>query len=298
MNFHQLRFVAEAARRGLNLTEAAKVLHTSQSGVSKGIIELEEELGVEIFVRQGKRIIRMTEPGQRILASIDLILREAANMKKLAEEFAHEGTGTLSIAATHTQARYVIPEPLRQLRKEFPDVVISLHQGSPDQVAQLVADEIAQIGIATEALADHPALLTEPCYEWEHYVVVPADHPLASQRSLSLASLAAYPLITYAPAYTGRKRIDRAFAEAGLKPNVLMEAIDSDVIKTYVRLGMGVGILAQMAWDDPRDRKDLKFRPAGRFFGRNTTVLAVKRDAYQRGFVERFTALMRATKVG
>lgn len=292
MNLHQLRFVAEAARRDLNLTEAAKALFTSQSGVSKGILELEEELGVEIFVRKGKRLVRMTEPGKRILQSIDAVLREVGNMKRVGSEFANEGSGVLSIAATHTQARYVLPGPIKALRAEFPQITISLHQGSPEQVAQWVDDDVAQIGIATEALALHPGLVTLPCYDWEHVVVIPADHPMAAQRGLSLEQIAQYPLITYAPAFTGRRKIDDAFRRANLNPQVLMEAIDSDVIKTYVRLGLGVGIMAQMAWDPERDRKDLKFRKAGKLFGQNTSLIAFKQGVYVRKFVQRFAQLL------
>ncbi len=292
MNLHQLRFVAQAARSGLNLTEAAKALFTSQSGVSKGIIELEQELGVEIFVRQGKRLVRVTEAGKKILQSIDIVLREVGNMKRIGDEFANQSKGVLSIAATHTQARYVLPGPIKAFRAEYPDVTISLHQGSPEQVAQWVDDEVAQIGIATESIANHPGLISFPCYDWEHYVVIPQDHPLAAQRGLSLESLAMYPLITYAPAYTGRKRIDATFAAAGLTTNVQLEAIDSDVIKTYVRLGLGVGIMAQMAWDNERDRKDLKFRKAGKLFGMNTSRIAFKRHVAMRGFVERFGELL------
>jgi LysR family transcriptional regulator, cys regulon transcriptional activator len=292
MNLHQLRFAAQTARSDLNLTQAAKLLFTSQSGVSKGIIELEQELGVDIFVRQGKRLVRVTEAGKKILASIDVVLREVGNMKRIGDEFANQSQGVLSIAATHTQARYVLPDSIKALRAEYPEVTISLHQGSPEQVAQWVDDEVAQIGIATESIADHPGLVSFPCYDWEHYVVIPLDHPLASQRGLSLESLALYPLITYAPAYTGRKRIDATFAAAGLKPNVQLEAIDSDVIKTYVRLGLGVGIMAQMAWDNERDRKDLKFRKAGKLFGTNTSRIAFKRHVAMRGFVERFGHLL------
>ncbi len=295
MNLHQLRFAAQTARSGLNLTEASKVLFTSQSGVSKGILELEDELGIDIFVRQGKRLVRVTEAGKKILQSIDIVLREVGNMKRIGDEFANQSKGVLSIAATHTQARYVLPAPIKALRQEYPEVTISLHQGSPEQVAQWVDDEVAQIGIATEALALHPGLVTQACYEWEHYVVIPQDHPLAKQRGLSLESLAQYPIITYAPAFTGRKRIDATFAAAGLTANVQLEAIDSDVIKTYVRLGLGVGIMAQMAWDNERDRKDLKFRKAGKLFGSNTSRIAFKRDAVNRKYVERFGELLTKT---
>ena len=208
MNLHQFRFVQEAARRNLNLTEAAKALHTSQPGVSKAIIELEEELGVEIFARHGKRLKRITEPGQHVLQSIELIMREVGNLKRIGEQFSAQDSGTLSIATTHTQARYVLPVPVAKLREAYPKVNVSLHQGSPDQVARMVMDEVAEIGIATESLSDYPGMVTLPCYEWQHVLVMPADHPLARKERISLEDLAAEPIITYHPSFTGRTRID------------------------------------------------------------------------------------------
>ncbi|MFZ9555592.1 MAG: CysB family HTH-type transcriptional regulator, partial [Limnohabitans sp.] len=247
MNLHQFRFVQEAARRNLNLTEAAKALHTSQPGVSKAIIELEDELGIEIFTRHGKRLKRITEPGQQVLRSIEVILREVNNLKRIGEQFSAQDSGTLSIATTHTQARYVLPVPVAKLRATYPKVNISLHQGAPDQVARMVLDEVADIGIATESLSDYPDLVTLPCYEWEHVLVLPRDHPLTRRSRISLDDLAQEPLITYHPSFTGRTRIDNAFAAKQLSPRIALEAIDSDVIKTYVSLGMGVGIVAEMA---------------------------------------------------
>ncbi|MEY4584851.1 MAG: hypothetical protein RJB10_1348, partial [Pseudomonadota bacterium] len=238
MNLHQFRFVQEAVRRNLNLTEAAKSLHTSQPGVSKAIIELEEELGVEIFARHGKRLKRVTEPGQHVLKSIDLIMRELGNLKRIGEQFSAEDSGTLSIATTHTQARYVLPTPIAKLREEYPKVNISLHQGSPDQVAKMLIDEVAEIGIATESLAHDDQLVTLPCYEWQHVLVMPTDHPLAKTKNLSLDDLAKESLITYHPSFTGRTKIDQAFALKKLQPRIALEAIDSDVIKTYVRTGL------------------------------------------------------------
>ena len=247
MNLHQFRFVQEAARHGLNLTEAAKALHTSQPGVSKAIIELEEELGIDIFARHGKRLKRITEPGQQVLKSIELIMREVGNLKRIGEQYSKQDSGTLSIATTHTQARYVLPEPVAKLRAAWPKVNLSLHQGNPDQVARMLIDEIAEIGIATESLADYDELVTLPCYEWQHVLVLPASHPLAGKERLSLEDLAAEPLITYHPTFTGRTRIDTAFAQRKLSPRIVLEAIDSDVITTYVRLGMGLGLVAEMA---------------------------------------------------
>lgn len=295
MNLHQFRFVQEAARRNLNLTEAAKALHTSQPGVSKAIIELEEELGVDIFARHGKRLKRITEPGQHVLKSIELIMREVGNLKRIGEQFSAQDSGTLSIATTHTQARYVLPVPVAKLREAFPKVNVSLHQGAPDQVAKMLIDEVAEIGIATESLANYPELVTLPCYEWQHMLVLPAEHPLASKERISLEDIAHEPVITYHPSFTGRTRIDQAFAARKLVPRIALEAIDSDVIKTYVRLGLGVGIVAEMAVrPDASDghNSDLVVRPGGALFGHNVTRVAFKRGAYLRNFVYTFAELL------
>jgi LysR family transcriptional regulator, cys regulon transcriptional activator len=294
MNLHQFRFVQEAVRRNLNLTEAAKALHTSQPGVSKAIIELEEELGVEIFARHGKRLKRVTEPGQHVLKSIELIMREVGNLKRIGEQFSAQDSGTLSIATTHTQARYVLPIPVAKLREAYPKVSVSLHQGSPDQVARMVLDEIAEIGIATESLGDYPDLVTLPCYEWQHVLVLPLAHPLAKKERVTLEDIAAEPLVTYHPSFTGRTRIDGAFAQKKLKPRIALEAIDSDVIKTYVRLGLGIGIVAEMAVKDDlgSTNADLAVRPLGHLFGQNLARVAFKRGAYLRNFVYRFAELL------
>ncbi len=295
MNLHQFRFVQEAARRNLNLTEAAKALHTSQPGVSKAIIELEEELGIEIFARHGKRLKRITEPGQHVLKSIELIMREVGNLKRIGEQYSAEDSGTLSIATTHTQARYVLPQPVARLREAYPKVNVSLHQGSPEQVARMLIDEVAEIGIATESLAGYSELVTLPCYEWQHVLVLPSGHPLARKENITLEDIALEPLITYHPAYTGRTKIDQAFATRKLAPRVALEAIDSDVIKTYVRLGLGVGIAAEMAVRDviaEGAKSDLVIRPAGQLFGQNVTRVAFKRGAYLRNFVYQFAELL------
>ena len=292
MNLHQFRFVQEAVRRKLNLTETARALHTSQPGVSKAIIELEEELGVEIFARHGKRLKRVTEPGQHVLQSIELIMREVGNLKRIGEQYSAQDSGTLSIATTHTQARYVLPQPVASLREAFPKVNVSLHQGSPDQVARMLIDEVAEIGIATESLAQYDELVTLPCYEWQHMLVMPADHPLARQKSITLEELAGQPLITYHPSFTGRTKIDEAFAAKRLHPRIALEAIDSDVIKTYVRLGLGVGIVAEMALRDDGTNTDLVTLPAGQLFGMNVARVAFKRSAYLRNFVYKFAELV------
>ena len=291
MNLHQFRFVQEAARRNLNLTEAAKALHTSQPGVSKAIIELEEELGIDIFARHGKRLKRITEPGQHVLKSIEVIMREVGNLKRIGEQFSAQDSGTLSIATTHTQARYVLPVPVARLREAYPKVNISLHQTTPDQVARMVIDEVAEIGMATESLADYPELVTLPCYEWEHVLVLPPGHPLTQKERIGLDDIAHEPLITYHPTFTGRGKIDQAFATRRLQPRIALEAIDSDVIKTYVRLGLGIGIVAEMAMrDDPVG--DLVVRPVGHLFGQSVARVAFKRGAYLRNFVYKFAELL------
>ena len=292
MNLHQFRFVQEAVRRNLNLTETARALHTSQPGISKSIIELEEELGVEIFARHGKRLKRVTEPGDHVLKSIEIIMREVGNLRRIGEQYSAQDSGTLSIATTHTQARYVLPQPVAKLREAFPNVNVSLHQGSPDQVAKMVIDEVAEIGIATESLTQYTELITLPCYEWQHMLVLPAAHPLSGKDNITLEDLAAEPLITYHPSFTGRTKIDAAFATKRLHPRIALEAIDSDVIKTYVRLGLGVGIVAEMAVKDDGTNSDLVAIPAGNLFGVNVARVAFKRSAYLRNFVYTFAQLL------
>ena len=288
MNLHQFRFVQEAVRRNLNLTETAKALYTSQPGISKAILELEEELGVDIFARHGKRLRRVTEPGVLVLQAIEIILREVGNLKRIGDEFSKQDAGTLSIATTHTQARYVLPEPVAVLRKRFPKVHVRLHQGNPSQVAQMLIEDAADIGLATESLGEFEGLISMPWYEWHHVVVLQSDHALAKVERLTLEQLAVEPLISYHPAFTGRSRIDRAFAARKLAPDMVLEAIDSDVIKTYVRSGLGVGIVAEMAMrGDPPDG-DLVARPAGHLFGPNVARIAFKRGAYLRSFVYAF----------
>lgn len=295
MNLHQLRFVQEAARRNLNLTETARALHTSQPGVSKAIRELEQELGVDLFVRHGKRLTRITEPGQQMLASVEAILREVANLKRIGDEYAGRDTGTLSIATTHTQARYFLPGPVTELRRRYPQVQVVLHQGVPEQVAHMLLTEVADIALATESLATHDGLVTLPCYEWQHVLVVPRAHPLAAQKRPTLEQLAAETLVLYHPTVTGRSRIDQAFARARLVPKVALEAIDSDVIKTYVRLGLGVGMVTELAMRDEAATpggSDLVSVPLGHLFGANVTRVAFKRGVYLRHFVLAFAELL------
>jgi LysR family cys regulon transcriptional activator len=280
--------VQEAVRRKLNLTETAKALHTSQPGVSKAILELEAELGVDIFARHGKRLRRVTEPGEEVLKSIEIILREVNNLKRIGEEFGQQESGKLSIATTHTQARYVLPEPISQFRRRYPKVQVELHQGTPDQVARMLMDETADVGLATESLAMNDELVTLPCYEWEHVIVVPRGHPLGRHERPNLEQLAAYPLVSYHPTVTGRSKIDQAFAKAHITPTIALEALDSDVIKTYVALGLGVGVVAEMAMQGSTGQDPLVAIRAGHLFGTNVSRLAFRKGAYLRDFVLTF----------
>ena len=287
MNFQQLRYVRETVRQGLNLTEAAKSLHTSQPGVSKQIRELEEELGVDIFERRGKRFVALTEPGKRIVEIVESVLQELENLKRVGREFGAEDTGSLTVATTHTQARYSLPQVVAQFRTRYPKVHLSLLQGNPKAIAQMVIRGEADLAIATESLDHFPELLALPGYQWSHCVVVPPEHPLAEVERLTLEDLARFPIITYSPEFAGRSHINDAFAAKGITVDVVLAAIDSDVIKTYVELGLGVGIIAAMAFDAQRDR-GLRAVDAGHLFRTNTTRVAVRRGAYLRGFVYDF----------
>jgi LysR family cys regulon transcriptional activator len=294
MNLHQLRFVREAVRQNFNLTEAAKALFTSQPGVSKAIIELEEELGIDIFTRHGKRIRGLTEPGRAVLKSVEMIMQEIESLKRIGKEFAAQDSGSFTIATTHTQARYSLPRVVQLFAQKYPKVRLSLLQGNPKQIAEMVLNDQADIAIATEAIAEMEGLLSLPCYQWEHIVVVPPEHPLLKAKPLTLEEIAGYPLITYDTAFAGRNKIDHAFALRSLKPDILLEAIDADVIKTYVELGMGVGIIAGMAFDAERDQ-NLRAMSAGHLFGSNVSRVAIKQGAYLRSYVYTFIELMTPT---
>ncbi len=283
MKLQQLRYLVEVERRGLNVSAAAEALFTSQPGVSKQIGLLEEELGLSIFQRSGKRLTGVTPPGRAVLAMAQRILAEAQNMKRVGEDYAAESSGTLSIATTHTQARYTLPPVIRQFVERHPGIRLHLQQGSPLQVADWVIAGSADLGIATEALDRRPDLVSLPCFQWAHRVVTPQDHPLLAHSPLTLAALADYPLITYDATFTGRSRVDRAFERQGLRPNVVLTAIDSDVIKTYVGLGLGVGIIAEMAFDPLRDSA-LAAVPAGHLFEGNTTRVAFRRNLWLRRY--------------
>jgi LysR family cys regulon transcriptional activator len=287
MNFQQLRIIREAELQKFNLTEVANALFTSQSGVSKHIKDLEDELGVELFVRHGKRLLGLTEPGRELAVIARRMLQDAGNIKRLADQFADAEQGQLTIATTHTQARYALPQIVARFKAAYPRVHLVLLQANPAEIVDLLQAGEADIGIATEALDAQPSLVSFPFYDWQHAVVVPEGHALLNVPSLTLEALAEHPLITYHAGYTGRARIDAAFAAAGLAPDIVMSALDADVIKTYVGVGLGVGIIAAIAFEPLRDL-GLRRLDAGQLFPANTTRIALKRGQYLRGFAYRF----------
>jgi LysR family cys regulon transcriptional activator len=296
MNLQQFRFIRETIRRDFNLTEAARSLFTSQPGVSKAILEFEDELGVQIFERHGKRIKGLTKPGKAVAQVVERIIQEIDNLKKVSDEFARRDEGSLVIACTHTQARYVLPKVILAFRQHFPKVHLSLAEGSPPQLASMVLNGQADLAVATESLALTPGLQTMPCYIWEHSVVVKPEHPLVELShkkgfALTLEHLASYPIVTYDKAFSGRLSIDRAFEAQSIRPDVVLEAIDADVIKTYVDVGLGIGIIADMAYEPARDG-NLVSLPAGHLFGKQTTKVALKSGVFLRDYVYTFISML------
>ncbi|NML24636.1 CysB family HTH-type transcriptional regulator [Zoogloea dura] len=290
MNFQQLRIIHETVRRNFNLTEVANALFTSQSGVSKHIKDLEDELGLELFIRKGKRLLGLTEPGQELVHIVDRMLMDARNIKSIAEQFSNKDHGQLTVVTTHTQARYALPRVVTQFKQAFPKVHLVLHQASPTEIVTMLQDGRADIGIATESLAGVPDFVSFPYYGWHHSVIVPVGHPLESVEPLTLEAIAEHPVITYHEGFTGRAKIDETFAKAGLTPDVVMSALDADVIKAYVELGLGVGIVASMAYDPNRDQ-GLHMLPSSHLFEENITRIAVRRGHFLRGFAYRFIEL-------
>ena len=290
MNLQQLRYLNEIVHQGLKISDAADALYTSQPGVSKQIRLLEEELGIEIFVRNGKRIVAITEPGKAVLVIAQRILQDAGNLKQVGEEFHSQDSGHLTIATTHTQARYALPPVVKQFIKRYPKVQLGLHQGNPTQIAEQVLNGEADIAIATESLSLYDDLVTLPCYEWHHCVVVPPKHPLLDEKRLTLAKIARYPIVTYDFAFSGRGKINEAFENAGIAPNIALTAIDADVIKTYVELGLGIGILADIAFIPDRDRH-LRMIETRHLFKANTTRIAIRKNEYLRGYTYDFIEL-------
>jgi LysR family cys regulon transcriptional activator len=287
MKLQQLRYICEVARQNLNLSNAAEALFTSQPGISKQIRSLEEELGVDIFVRHGKRVVAVTEPGKAILEIAQRMLKDVENLRQVGEEFTEEDNGHLTIATTHTQARYALPHVIQRFTKRYPGVRLSLRQGSPTQISELVTSGEADIAIATEAIELYEDLVMLPCYEWNRCVLVQPGHPLLKAKKLTLEAMASFPIITYDFAFTGRSRMNQAFADKGLTPNVVLTAIDADVIKTYVELGLGIGIVAMMAYDPKRDTH-LRAMDASHLFEPSTTRIGIRKNSYLRGYTYEF----------
>ncbi|WP_130803042.1 CysB family HTH-type transcriptional regulator [Acinetobacter ihumii] len=289
MNFQQLRIIRETVRQNFNLTEASAALYTSQSGVSKHIKDLEDELGVQLFIRKGKRLLGLTEPGQALLGIVERMLVDAENIKRLADDFNKVDEGTLTIATTHTQARYVLPPIVNQFKKLFPKVHLVLQQASPTEISEMLLQGEADIGIATESLTTEENLASVPYYQWQHSIIVPQSHPLSTTTDITLEALANFPIITYHGGFTGRSKIDKAFEDAGIDVDLVMSALDADVIKTYVELGMGVGIVNDVAYDAERDYRLKQIKTA--IFGLNTTWIAVRKGHLLRGYGYEFISL-------
>lgn len=290
MNFQQLRIIRETVRHNFNLTEVANALFTSQSGVSKHIKDLEEELGVELYIRRGKRLLGLTAPGKEMIGFVERMLLDASNIKNLASQYSQQDTGNLTIATTHTQARYALPKVVTAFKQQYPRVHLKLHQGSPEEIVHMLLSGDADIGIATETLGEVTELSSFPYYRWRHDVVVPVGHPLEERTPISLAAIADYPIITYHEGFTGRARIEKSFADAGLAPDIVMSALDADVIKSYVELGLGIGIIASMAFDPERDT-GLRKLDCGLLFEENLSRIAVRRGHYLRRFAYDFIEL-------
>ncbi len=287
MNFQQLRIIRETIRQDFNLTEVANALYTSQPGVSKHIKDLEDELGIEIFVRRGKRLLGLTEPGKELVGVVERILLDTQNLRRIADQFASRETGHFVVATTHTQARYALPKIIQWFKADYPKVHLTLLQGSPREIAELVETGQADVGIATEALEGVPELVSFPFYSWHHAIIVPQGHPLLSVDKVTLEILAEYPIITYHEGFTGRAHVDKAFSEAAIVPDIVLSAIDADVIKTYVSLGLGVGVVASVAYDKEQDRS-LELIQVPDLFPSNTTRIAVRRGTYLRSYAHAF----------
>jgi LysR family transcriptional regulator, cys regulon transcriptional activator len=300
MKLQQLRYIWEVAQNKLNISHTADKLYTSQPGISKQIRLLEEELGVQIFTRSGKQLQQITPAGVKILAEASEILKKVETIRRIADDYTDEEQGSLSIATTHTQSRYVLPKIIQSFTQRYPKVSLHLHQGTPMQISQMAADGTVDFAIATEALELFEGLVMLPCFHWNRSILVPKGHPLIAEKTLSLEAINQYPLITYLFGFTGRSKLDAAFEKQGLRPNVVVTAADADVIKTYVRSGLGVGIIASMAWEPERD-KDLIALDASHLFAYSTTSIAFRRNSYLRkymlDFIEMFAPHLSKTRI-
>lgn len=289
MNFQQLRIIRETVRQNFNLTEASAALYTSQSGVSKHIKDLEDELGVQLFIRKGKRLLGLTEPGQALLKIVERMLIDSDNIKRLADDFNQKDEGTLTLATTHTQARYILPPIVNTFKKTFPKVHLTLQQGSPSEIAEMLLNGQADIGIATESLTTDENLISTPYYTWQHSIITPLNHPLTALENITIEDIAKYPLITYHDGFTGRSKINQAFADAQVEADIVMSALDTDVIKTYVELGMGIGIVNDVAYNHERDYRLTQIKTS--LFGTNTTWIAIRKNHLLRGYGYEFISL-------
>ena len=290
MKLQQLKYICEVVKQDLNLSKAAAELYTSQPGVSKQIKALEDELGVDIFIRHGKRFTGITDPGRAIIQKAQAALTDLNSLRNISNEFTNETSGSLKIATTHTQARYALPLVIKQFREKFPNVKLSLYQGSPTQISQMTSSGEADIAIATEAISLEKDLALLPCYQWNRCILTPPKHPLLRSKRVSLEEISEFPIITYDFAFTGRSKINQAFEEKGLKPDVILTAIDADVIKTYVELELGIGIVAMMAYDPARDTK-IRALDASHLFEASTTRIGLRKNSYIRGYVYEFIAM-------
>ncbi|MEL0029809.1 MAG: HTH-type transcriptional regulator CysB [Betaproteobacteria bacterium] len=290
MKLQQLKYICEVVKQDLNLSKAAAELYTSQPGVSKQIKALEDELGVDIFIRHGKRFTGITDPGRAIIQKAQAALTDLNSLRNISNEFTNETSGSLKIATTHTQARYALPLVIKQFREKFPNVKLSLYQGSPTQISQMTSSGEADIAIATEAISLEKDLALLPCYQWNRCILTPPKHPLLRSKRISLEEISEFPIITYDFAFTGRSKINQAFEEKGLKPDVILTAIDADVIKTYVELELGIGIVAMMAYDPARDTK-IRALDASHLFEASTTRIGLRKNSYIRGYVYEFISM-------
>ena len=295
MKLQQLRCIFEVVQNDFNISKAANSLHTSQPGVSKQIQLLEDEVGVQIFQRNGKRLTGLTEPGQQVFDSIAEIIREEKNIKRVSEEYEKKDTGNFTIATTHTQARYKLPNVVEEFVKKYPKINLNIHQGNPSQVTEQIVNGDADVGIATESIGLHDKIFCIPCYSWNRIIVMPKSHPLNEEKIITLEHLATYPLITYDYAFTGSTIVSKVFKESNLKPNMMLTAIDADVIKTYVNLNLGIGLIAEMAFDSSKDI-DLVSRDVSHLFPLSTTFLGIRKDTFIRAstfdFIKMFTPQM------
>ena len=290
MKLQQLRYIWEVAHHDLNVSATAQSLFTSQPGISKQIRLLEDELGVEVFSRSGKHLTRITPAGQTIIEQAGEILRKVDSIKRVAQEFSNEKRGSLDVATTHTQARYALPPMIREFIDRYPEVSLNMHQGTPMQIAEMAASGTVDFAIATEAMEHFGDLVMMPCYKWNCCIVVPRSHPLAQSTALTLEEVAAHPIVTYVFGFTGRSKLDEAFMQSGLTPKVVFTATDADVIKTYVRLGLGIGIMAQIAYDPVLD-SDLVSLDASHLFDHSTTMIGCRKGTFLRGYMYDFIEL-------